>query len=198
MRLRLVSFAAVLTVRPRQTLSILSRCRRLGNHAGFDDSGSQYDAVGNLESWWTPDVRLAFEEKTQCLVDEYSSFTVNGEHENGALTLGENMADNGGLKASFRAYTDWLEANNGGMPEPRLPGDGLKELSARQLFFVSFATVWCETRRPESAHQQLLTDPHSPGRYRVIGTLENSEDFAREFNCPAGSRMNPVDKCAVW
>lgn len=108
-------------------------------------------------------MRAAFEIKTQCLVDEYSGFTVNGEHENGALTLGENMADNGGLKASFRAYSNWLEAERGGVPEPRLPGAGLQELSAKQLFFVSFATVWCESRRPESAHQQLLTDPHSPG-----------------------------------
>lgn len=141
-------------------------------------------------------MRAAFEQKAQCLVDEYSGFTVNGEHENGALTLGENMADNGGLHVSFRAYNNWLEENNGGIAEPRLPG--LQELSAKQLFFVSFATVWCESRRPESAHQQLLTDPHSPGRYRVIGTLENSDDFAREFNCPAGSPMNPVEKCGVW
>ena len=81
------------------------------------------------------------------------------------------------------------------MVRGRLPG---LDLSAKQLFFVSFATVWCEARRPASAHQQLLTDPHSPGRYRTIGTLQNSPDFAREFGCAADAPMNPPEKCSVW
>lgn len=81
--------------------------------------GGADGADGNLESWWTPDVRDAFDSRTQCLVDQYTGFTVNGEHENGNLTLGENMADNGGLHVSFRAYNDWLESENGGQLEPR-------------------------------------------------------------------------------
>ena len=163
---------------------------------GFDDQGSQYDEVGNLHSWWAPEVRAKFEAKTRCLAEQYSGFTVNGEHENGDLTLGENMADNGGLHIAYRAYDEWLSSQNGGNEEPQLPG--LPNLKARQLFFISFATVWCGSRRPAAAHQALLTDPHSPGRYRVIGSVQNSKDFAEAFQCDAGSPMNPTEKCSVW
>ena len=117
------------------------------------------------------------------------------EHVNGNLTLGENIADNGGLVQAFGAYRAWVERNGMG-EERRLPG--LAELTANQLFFLSFATVWCGDAKPGEAHRLLVTDPHSPGKYRVIGTLSNSEDFAREFGCKVGTRMNPKEKCAVW
>ena len=109
--------------------------------------------------------------------------------------MGENIADNGGLVQAFGAYRAWVARNNQG-EEPSLPG--LMDLTANQLFFVSFASVWCGNAREGEAHRLLVTDPHSPGKYRVIGTLSNSEDFAREFNCNVGSRMNPEKKCAVW
>jgi membrane metallo-endopeptidase-like protein 1 len=108
---------------------------------------------------------------------------------------GENIADNGGLIQSFNAYRNWVARNNKG-EEPSLPG--LSDLTANQLFFISFATVWCGNTRDGEAHRLIVTDPHSPGKYRVIGTLSNSEEFAREFQCKIGSKMNPKDKCNVW
>jgi len=169
---------------------------------GFDDEGSQYDKDGNLVPWWPEDVVTKFKEKTKCIADEYSAFQIeNGDHVNGNLTLGENIADNGGLRESFHAYRTWVnrtvkDGGNGGKEEPNLPG--LPDLTPNQLFFLSFATVWCGDTRAEEEHRRIVTDPHSPGRFRVIGTLSNSEDFAREFNCPKGGKMNPEKKCRVW
>ena len=163
---------------------------------GFDDQGSQYDKDGNLNTWWPSSVTTSFKERTTCISKQYSDFAIaDGEHVNGNLTLGENIADNGGLVQAFGAYRAWVARNNQG-EEPSLPG--LMDLTANQLFFVSFASVWCGNAREGEAHRLLVTDPHSPGKYRVIGTLSNSEDFAREFNCNVGSRMNPEKKCAVW
>ena len=123
---------------------------------------------------------------------------MNGEHENGELTLGENIADNGGLVQAFGAYRAWIARNLGaGQEEKRLPGP-LAALTPNQLFFLSYATVWCGHARPAEAHRLLTSDPHSPGRFRVIGALSNSEDFARAWKCKAGSKMNPEKKCDVW
>ena len=107
--------------------------------------------------------------------------------------MGENIADNGGIKQSFTA---WSRAAAGSTA--RLPG--LPELSPQQLFFVSFAQVWCGTRRPASAHRAILTDPHSPHRFRVNGVMMNTQPFADAFQCPVGSPMSPKagGKCAVW
>ncbi|XP_048777313.2 neprilysin-like isoform X2 [Ostrea edulis] len=130
---------------------------------GFDDRGRQYDKDGNLKQWWTDEVIRAFKNQTQCLVDQYGDFSVpeaDGMKMNGINTLGENIADNGGLKESYR--------------------------------------VWCGNMRRESAINRILTGVHSPGRFRVIGTLQNSAGFSRAFNCPATSFMNPVKKCSVW
>jgi len=110
---------------------------------------------------------------------------------NGKQTLGENIADNGGLKAAFRAYDKWSELN----PELQLPG---LNLTSKQLFFVGFAQVWCSISTPEALKLQVLNDAHAPAQFRVIGTLSNSHEFAREFNCPLGSKMNPEKKCVVW
>ena len=181
---------------------------------GFDDQGSQYDKNGNLKPWWAKEVEKNFQKKTECIAEQYSEYVVEerlgvgerksgeggeaseaSEHVNGNLTLGENIADNGGLVQAFGAYRAWVERNGMG-EERRLPG--LAELTANQLFFLSFATVWCGDAKPGEAHRLLVTDPHSPGKYRVIGTLSNSEDFAREFGCKVGTRMNPKEKCAVW
>ncbi|PIN97495.1 hypothetical protein AB205_0113430 [Aquarana catesbeiana] len=126
------------------------------------------------------------------MVSQYNAYTVNGEKVNGKQTLGENIADNGGLKAAYHAYKSWLQKHG---EEKRLPGVGL---SNHQLFFVGFAQVWCSVRTPESSHEGLVTDPHSPAKFRVIGTLSNSKDFAEHFNCPKGTPMNPGKYCDVW
>uniref|UniRef100_A0A8C6Y9I1 Endothelin-converting enzyme 1 n=1 Tax=Naja naja TaxID=35670 RepID=A0A8C6Y9I1_NAJNA len=158
----------------------------------FDDQGREYDKDGNLRPWWKNSSVEAFKEHTQCLVEQYGNYSVNREAVNGKHTLGENIADNGGLKAAYRAYRNWVKKNG---EEASLPALGLTN---DQLFFVSFAQVWCSVRTPESSHEGLVTDPHSPSRFRVIGTISNSRAFAKHFQCRPGSPMNPLQKCEVW
>ncbi|XP_063292715.1 endothelin-converting enzyme 1 isoform X2 [Pelobates fuscus] len=158
----------------------------------FDDQGWEYDKDGNLRPWWKNSSIEAFKTQTQCITEQYGNYTVNGEPVNGKHTLGENIADNGGLKAAYRAYRNWVRSNG---EEKLLPS---LDLSNDQLFFVGFAQVWCSVRTAESSHEGLITDPHSPSRFRVIGSVSNSKEFARHFKCPAGSPMNPLKKCEVW
>uniref|UniRef100_A0A3B3HNR1 endothelin-converting enzyme 1 n=1 Tax=Oryzias latipes TaxID=8090 RepID=A0A3B3HNR1_ORYLA len=158
----------------------------------FDDQGREYDKEGNLRPWWQNSSVEAFRVRTECMMEQYNRYTVNGEHVNGKQTLGENIADNGGLKAAYHAYQSWIQRNG---QEKRLPA---VNLTNDQLFFVGFAQVWCSVRTPESAHEGLMTDPHSPPRYRVIGTLANSPDFSRHFGCPEGTPMNSGKPCEVW
>lgn len=165
----------------------------------FDDQGREYDKEGNLHQWWRNKTIWHFVQRIQCFIDQYGNYTIDtsnsdGEkvHVNGKQTLGENIADNGGLKAAFHAYEAWIRSHD---PELPLPG---VNLTSKQLFFMGFSQVWCSVNTDEALRLQLLQDPHSPSIYRVIGTLSNSDDFAREFNCPKGSRMNPENKCDVW
>uniref|UniRef100_A0A8C5UBX8 endothelin-converting enzyme 1 n=1 Tax=Malurus cyaneus samueli TaxID=2593467 RepID=A0A8C5UBX8_9PASS len=158
----------------------------------FDDQGREYDKEGNLRPWWQNSSLEAFKNRTACMTEQYGRYTVHSEKVNGRQTLGENIADNGGLKAAYNAYKSWLQKNG---EEKRLPA---LELTNHQLFFVGFAQVWCSVRTPESSHEGLVTDPHSPDKYRVIGTLSNSRDFVEHFGCPLGSPMNPGKHCEVW
>uniref|UniRef100_A0A8C4M1Z1 endothelin-converting enzyme 1 n=1 Tax=Equus asinus asinus TaxID=83772 RepID=A0A8C4M1Z1_EQUAS len=158
----------------------------------FDDQGREYDKEGNLRPWWQNESLAAFRNHTACMEEQYSQYQVNGEKLNGRQTLGENIADNGGLKAAYNAYKAWLRKHG---EEQQLPAVGLTN---HQLFFVGFAQVWCSVRTPESSHEGLVTDPHSPARFRVLGTLSNSRDFLRHFGCPVGSPMNPGQLCEVW
>ncbi|XP_078206477.1 endothelin-converting enzyme 2 isoform X8 [Callithrix jacchus] len=158
----------------------------------FDDQGREYDKEGNLRPWWQNESLAAFRNHTACMEEQYNQYQVNGERLNGRQTLGENIADNGGLKAAYNAYKAWLRMHG---EEQQLPAVGLTN---HQLFFVGFAQVWCSVRTPESSHEGLVTDPHSPARFRVLGTLSNSRDFLRHFSCPVGSPMNPGQLCEVW
>nr|CAD7452737.1 unnamed protein product [Timema tahoe] len=161
----------------------------------FDDMGRLFDKDGNLNGWWSEGAVESFTEHAQCLIDQYSQY-VDAEASmqlDGTNTQGENIADNGGIKQAFKAYQEWLEANQG--EDETLPG---VQATPYQLFFLNFAQVWCGTTTPQLAKTKLKTAVHSPGRFRVIGTLSNSIDFAEAFNCPAGSPMNPNDKCTVW
>uniref|UniRef100_A0AAY4EJY7 Endothelin-converting enzyme 1 n=1 Tax=Denticeps clupeoides TaxID=299321 RepID=A0AAY4EJY7_9TELE len=155
----------------------------------FDDQGREYDKEGNLRSWWKNSSVEAFKKQTQCMVEQYSNYSINDEPLNGRHTLGENIADNGGLKA---AYVNWTKKNG---EEETLPAIGMTN---HQLFFVGFAQVWCSVRTPESSHEGVITDPHSPSRFRVIGTISNSEEFSRHFGCKANTPMNPRRKCELW
>ncbi|CAK4084821.1 unnamed protein product [Aphanomyces euteiches] len=164
---------------------------------GFDDEGRNYDPQGQLNSWWTDNVAATFDKNAKCLADQYSTFpvisavdkkTVLG-HVNGKLTLGENIADNGGLKLAYIAYQQAKKAN------ASIADIGYDDA---KLYFTAYAQTWCEKRVDGNALLQINTDPHSPGKWRVHGPLLNSQSFADAFQCPAGSPMNPVKKCVVW
>ncbi|KAI9313491.1 hypothetical protein BX666DRAFT_1977013 [Dichotomocladium elegans] len=166
---------------------------------GYDNMGRLYDGRGRLIDWWTNETSKAFNDKAQCFVDQYSNFTIEDEHGealhlNGHLTLGENLADNGGLRQSFVAWKARYENNQG---ENRLL-PGLEDLTPEKLFFINYGRVWCSIVTPAQARQRVLTDPHSPGKWRTIGAVQNSRYFAEVFNCPVGSPMNPDSKCELW
>ncbi|XP_010900959.1 neprilysin isoform X1 [Esox lucius] len=162
---------------------------------GFDDNGRNYDKDGDLKDWWTPSSTQKFVELSKCMVDQYGSFSwdlANGLNLNGNNTLGENIADNGGIRQSYRAYLNYVEKNGN---EPLLPGIALNH---QQLFFLNFAQVWCGTHRPEHAVNSIKVDVHSPGKFRVLGSLQNFPEFAKAFNCPKNSNMRPEKTCQVW
>ncbi|XP_076234270.1 M13 family metallopeptidase neprilysin 3 isoform X2 [Calliopsis andreniformis] len=158
----------------------------------FDDQGREYDLHGNLNQWWNNATIERFKNRTECFVEQYNNFEVQGRHVNGRQTLGENIADNGGLKAAYHAYIMTPKSY-----EDQLPLPGLN-LTHRQLFFLNFAQVWCSAVTPEAIALQIEKDSHCPPKYRVIGPLLNLPEFSTEFNCSKGSRMNPVHKCEVW
>ena len=161
---------------------------------GFDDQGSKFDAEGNFKNWWTDADRAEFEKRTGCVADEYSSFVaVEDVHLNGRLTLGENTADNGGIRIALRALRTAMAQDAKSKAKGKKDG-----FTPEQRFFLGFAQVWCENRTPESARLLAKTDPHSPGEYRVKGTLQNNEDFAKAFNCKAGQKMVSENACHVW
>ncbi|XP_058829877.1 neprilysin-1-like [Topomyia yanbarensis] len=161
---------------------------------GFDDKGRQFDKDGNMMQWWNNATIKAFRERTQCIIDQYSRYKINevNLYMNGRMTQGENIADNGGLKQSFRAYRKWVNLHG---PELELPG---MNMTHDQLFFLNYAQIWCGSMRPEDALTKIRSSVHSPGIVRVIGPLSNSKDFAEAYNCSLGSPMNPVNKCSVW
>jgi putative endopeptidase len=161
---------------------------------GFDDQGRKYDAQGNFRDWWTPEDGKAFEQRADCTAQEYSSFTAvkddKGEVKlNGKLTLGENTADNGGLKLAFMALMD-IVGNT-----PVKPIDGY---TPQQRFFLAFGQIWCQNVTPQEARKRALTDPHSPGEWRVNGAVQNSEAFQKAFGCKAGQPMVSANACRVW
>lgn len=159
---------------------------------GFDDQGSKFDAKGNLSNWWTDADRQEFEKRTGCIADEYSKFVaVDDVHLNGRLTLGENTADNGGSHVALLALRKRIEH------DPKL-AESKEGFTPDQRFWIGFAQVWCENHSDESARLLAKTDPHSPGQYRVTGTIQNSADFAKAFNCKPGQKMVSENACHVW
>uniref|UniRef100_A0A915BWX3 M13 family peptidase n=1 Tax=Parascaris univalens TaxID=6257 RepID=A0A915BWX3_PARUN len=163
---------------------------------GFDDQGSQFDKEGNLADWWDNVTSKRFTERTKCIIEQYNGYSVPGTglHINGRLTLGENIADNGGIKEAYHAYKRYVEKL--GHEEKRLPG--LEQYTNDQIFFISYAQTWCGHSKPEATIRQLLTDPHAPLRFRVNGVVVNQPEFANAFHCPVGSPMNPEKRCVVW
>jgi len=160
---------------------------------GFDDSGSQFDAEGNLKNWWTEADKKAYESRTDLVVKQYDAYEpLKGEHVNGKLTLGENIADIGGLKIAFAAYQNSFN----GKPAPA-PIDGF---TGPQRFFLGAATVWRNHIREAALSVRLKTDPHSPGKQRVNGPLSNLPEFYDAFGCADGQPMKRDAKVrpAIW
>jgi putative endopeptidase len=161
---------------------------------GFDDQGSKYDGHGNLREWQTPDDRKAFTERTDCEVKEYDNFEpVPGAKVNGKLTLGENTADNGGIRIAFLALQNTLAAEGKKLDGPKLDG-----YTPAQRFFIAFGQVWCEDRREQYSRLAVKTDPHSPGKFRTNGTVQNFDEFGKAFNCKKDTPMYPEQSCRVW
>lgn len=160
---------------------------------GFDDHGSQYDPQGNVRQWWTPEDKKKFDERTGCEVKEYDGFQVApGQNLNGRLTLGENTADNGGLRIAYAALMSSM-ASEGASTPAKIDG-----YTPAQRYFIGFAQVWCENTREEAARLRAKTDPHSSGRWRVNGSVQNFDEFGKAFGCKAGQPMMPVNSCRVW
>jgi len=168
----------------------------------FDNEGKNFDKNGKLSNWWTNSTTEEFNKLTQCYIEQYGNYTIDGANGiklniNGKLTLGENLADNGGLARSYDAYKLSLskkksENNNNQL----LPN--LTKYSKDQLFFISFGQSWCGKFRPEFLNNQVHTDPHSPSKVRVNGSLSNSKEFAKAFKCKSNSPMNPEKKCSIY
>jgi len=157
---------------------------------GFDDQGRKFDPHGNLRDWWTPEDAREFEHRADCFIQEYSAFVaVDKIHVNGKLTLGENTADNGGLRIALMAYLASAAA------QERKPLDGF---TPEQRFFLGYGQIWCESRRPEYERLQAQTNPHSPGRYRVNGVVSNMPEFQKAFSCKADAPMVRGSACRVW
>ncbi|MGA2249990.1 M13 family metallopeptidase, partial [Terracidiphilus sp.] len=165
---------------------------------GFDDEGSKYDGKGNLREWQSAEDRKKFVERTDCEVAEYSGFETAPAHDdtpaqnlNGKLTLGENTADNGGLRIAYLALLDTLAA------EHKSIDDQIDGYTEKQRYFLGFAQVWCENQTEQSARQRALTDPHSTGKWRVNGAVQNFDEFGKAFSCTKGQPMYPVNSCRV-
>lgn len=156
---------------------------------GFDDEGGKFDLLGNLKDWWSPAVVKIFDKKTECLVEQFSRYTVtDGIHIDGKLTLGENIADLGGVKLALAALastwpTDQAEVNR---------------REEEKKFFISYAQMWCSKATPEIQRLRAAQDPHAPEKWRVNGVLSNIPEFAKVFGCAAKKSMAPENRCSVW
>jgi len=160
---------------------------------GFDDEGRQFDGNGNLKDWWSAEDGKRFEEKADCEVKEYSNFVaVDDAKVNGKLTLGENTADNGGLRLAYIAFLTDAKRKNIDLAKKE---DGYTPI---QQFFLGHGQSWCGATRPEQLRLQVQTDPHSPRQFRVNGVVQNMPEFGQAFGCKVGQPMMPVNACRVW
>jgi endothelin-converting enzyme/putative endopeptidase len=157
---------------------------------GFDDEGSKFDLNGNLQNWWTDKDKQEFEKRTSCVKDQYAGYNALPEVKlNGKLTLGENTADNGGLRIAYMAL---LNSFAGKDPAP------IDGFSAKQRFFLGFANIWCQNRTDQISRYLANVDPHSPGKWRVNGTLSNMPEFKEAYQCKTDSAMVRQNACRVW
>jgi putative endopeptidase len=174
---------------------------------GFDDQGSKYGPSGNVKynadgsigSWFTPEDQAKFKERTECTAKEYDGFEVApGQNLNGHLTLGENTADNGGIRIAYQALMDTL-AKEGAAAEPGYVDGKRDGYTPAQRFFITFGQIWCQNTREQAARVAAKTDPHSSGEWRVKGTVQNFDEFGKAFGCKVGQPMMPASGgCRTW
>ncbi len=166
---------------------------------GFDDQGSKYDLHGNVKVWWTPEDLAKFKERTECTAKEYDGFeAAPGQNLNGHLTLGENTADNGGLRIAYQALMDTL-AKEGAAAEPGYVDGKRDGYTPAQRFFITFGQVWCQNQTEQSARVAAKADPHSPGQWRANGSVQNFDEFGKAFGCKVGQPMMPASGgCRTW
>ena len=161
---------------------------------GFDDQGRKFDPQGNLNDWWKPEDGKEFEKRAGCVASEYGNFVaVDDLKLNGKLTLGENTADNGGARIAYMALQSLIAQDKTGKSNEKIDG-----YTPEQRFFLGFGRVWCEKRRPEYSRMLVSVDPHSPGRYRINGVVQNMPEFQKAFGCKAGQPMVAENACRVW
>jgi putative endopeptidase len=168
---------------------------------GFDDQGSQFDPQGNVRVWFTPDDLAKFHERSECYAKEYDGFEAapgTGVNLNGHLTLGENSADNAGIRIAFQALHATM-TEEGAKAEPGYTNGMRDGYTADQRFFIAFAQIWCGNMTPQAAINRAKTDPHSTGEWRVKGTVQNFEEFGKAFGCKKGDPMMPASGgCRTW
>ncbi len=158
---------------------------------GFDDEGRQFDAAGNLKDWWSKEVNAEFERRAECVKKQFDDYVVLGDvHVNGKLTLGENIADLGGVKLALRSMKTKQSQAKGNQAKG--------EFSAEQEYFLGFAQGWCGKLRDEAMRHLVATNPHSPPHLRVNGPLSNVPEFAQAFQCKPGAKMIRANRCEVW
>ncbi len=162
---------------------------------GFDDQGRQYDEKGNLKDWWTPEDLKHFEERGSKIVKQFYGYEIDGEHVNGKLTEGENIADLGGSKIAYLALEKALVRQGTQAKEKQIDG-----FSPAQRYFLSWAQVWRTNARPETVRMLLKVDPHSPAQFRCNGPLSNEPEFQAAFGVPDGNAMvrPAAEKVQIW
>lgn len=161
---------------------------------GFDDQGRKFDLNGNLHDWWTPADTKAYDQRGDCIANEYTEMVPEaGVKQNGRLTQGEDTADNGGIHLALMALERDLTRKH-----ETLETKGADGLTNEQRFFLAYGNAWCEQMRPEAMRTVILTNPHSMPKYRVNNVVGNMPEFARAFGCKAGSAMVHVNQCRVW
>jgi len=168
---------------------------------GFDDTGRNFDANGEFNNWWSNSTFEEYDRRAQCYVDQYSEFYIESDGEkynvDGELTLGENIADNGGIARAYEAWQLSMKKNQEMAKKNNMSLPGLEGFTFDQLFYISFGQLWCSNTE-EYLLIDYLRDEHSPAKFRVLGSVSNSEHFAKTFNCPKNSPMNPEKKCSLW
>ncbi|KAH8318812.1 hypothetical protein KR074_006728, partial [Drosophila pseudoananassae] len=167
---------------------------------GFDDTGRGFDSHGNAHDWWDERSSKSFQDRRKCFTRQYGSYAYDGIQLKKSIAQSENIADNGGVRLAYTAYRKWYDEQLGASEGAELKEERLPTLnySGLQLFFISFAQIWCNDVHPTVRAMQVSTDQHMPGKIRVIGTLSNFDKFSEVFQCPAGSPMNPTEKCVLY